>query len=479
MKNRPILPTSNNRKGAQINEAARIIDNAIKNLRIPVSQKVSFINWAVNSLWKDFKNEKMNQKLIIENEIKNLNIRLPNGTVKKPYQANFLFPVEANNVELINGQELGLHLIRTVNGCSLSGEPTQSGDFTLKIRFNTIEGVSFSEITIPIAFNPNPRDLWRNIPTDEDIAYFKPDCDSEYVKFAVEEDERCRKDMVAASQRGRSHAQEGKARDDHFKLFHCPESDWYIIAVADGAGSAQYSRKGSWVACDTVVDYCKAQLINNKNFEDAIINYNMAPNDEEKRKALTQYVYDIVLKGAVKAHEEINRVANLEGKKTKDFATTLMFVICKKYKFGWFIASFWVGDGAMCLYDEKNKISKLLGVPDEGEFSGQTRFLTMSEIFRETDVVSKRLRMTIVPDFTALMLMTDGVSDPMFETDKNLNDFSKWEEFYNKLKNGFPDDEISGINFLDKNENIEGKLLKWLDFWSPGNHDDRTIAILY
>ena len=23
------------------------------------------------------------------------------------------------------------------------------------------------------------------------------------------------------------------------------------------------------------------------------------------------------------------------------------------------------------------------------------------------------------------------------------------------------------------------QLLDWLDFWSPGNHDDRTIAILY
>ena len=87
--------------------------------------------------------------------------------------------------------------------------------------------------------------------------------------------------------------------------------------------------------------------------------------------------------------------------------------------------------------------------------------------------------MAVVPDFTALFLMTDGVSDPMFETDKNLNDFAKWEEFYNTLKKGFPEDEIAGVNLSDDNEESKNELLKWLDFWSPGNHDDRTIAILY
>ena len=182
----------------------------------------------------------------------------------------------------------------------------------------------------------------------------------------------------------------------------------------------------------------------------------------------------------MKAHEAVKKVAEAnEEAKLKDFATTLMFAVCKKYDFGWFIASFWVGDGAMCLFDAENKTAKLLGTPDEGEFSGQTRFLTMPEIFRDPDVVSKRLRMAIVPDFTALFLMSDGISDPMFETDKNLNDYAKWEEFYNNLKNGFPDDEIGGVDLSDDNEAAKDQLLGWLDFWSPGNHDDRTIAILY
>ena len=90
-----------------------------------------------------------------------------------------------------------------------------------------------------------------------------------------------------------------------------------------------------------------------------------------------------------------------------------------------------------------------------------------------------RLRFSIEDDFTALMLMTDGVSDPMFETDNNLNSTAKWDEFWNMLHEGFQDDEIPGVDLSDDNEESKYQLLRWLDFWSPGNHDDRTIAILY
>ena len=384
-------------------------------------------------------------------------------------------------IELSGIDELGLTLEMDKPGeFSLLGKPQKAGDFTLKLRYTTVEGEPVSELIIPIAFNPSPRDLWKNIPTDRNIPYFKEDSDKEYLKVEAGKDGYPKKDIVAASQRGRSHAQEGKARDDHFSLFHCEESDWYIIAVADGAGSAKYSRKGSEVACNTVIDHCKNLLFENPEFEASIREYEANRDNQEKRTNVTRHVIDIVYKGAMKAHEAVKKVAEAnEESKLKDFATTLMFAVCKKYDFGWFIASFWVGDGAMCLFDENNKTAKLLGTPDEGEFSGQTRFLTMPEIFRDPEVVAKRLRMAIVPDFTALFLMSDGVSDPMFETDKNLNDYAKWEEFYNNLKKGFPEDEIGGVDLSDDNEAAKDQLLGWLDFWSPGNHDDRTIAILY
>ena len=465
----------------RLNESARTLDRILTQAGVAAADREDFLTWAIGSLWTTFKEERMNQRILIENEVRALGLRFPNGTVKKEYSASFKLPIDKiSAIEIVGAEELGLRLAIGDDGeFQLCGKPCRAGDFVLKLRYLTVAGEPASELSIPIAFNPNPRDLWKNIPTDKDIQYYKEDSESAYLKVEAGADGESKKDVVAASQRGRSHAQEGKARDDHFSLYHCDESDWYIIAVADGAGSAKYSRKGSEVACKTVINHCKDLLLDNPEFEEAIRNFNASPTDTGKRSILTTMVHEIVLKGAKKAHDRINEVANREeGLKPKDFATTLMFAICKKYDFGWFIASFWVGDGAMCLFDAENKTAKLLGTPDEGEFSGQTRFLTMPDIFRTTDVYN-RLRMSIVPDFTALFLMSDGVSDPMFETDRNLNDYSKWEEFYNTLKGGFPDDGIGGVDLSDDNEESKDQLLRWLDFWSPGNHDDRTIAILY
>lgn len=466
----------------RVNDAVRRLEKAMQAVGVPDVDRQPFMYWAIDALWKKFKEERMNKRLDIENEIRQLGIRFPNGTVNKEYMFTFRLPSDKiSNVELLGAEELGLFLTKDDSGdYNLVGHPLTAGDYTLSLRYDTVAGEPKSELRIPVAFNPDPRNLWRDIPTDKDIPYYKEDSDNDYIKVEAGKDGLAKKDVVVASRRGRSHAQEGKARDDHFKVCHCEESDWYILAVADGAGSAKYSRKGSEVACSSVVEHCKGLLLDNPAFESAIMEYSSDRDSKEKRTDVTRHVIDIVYKGAMKAHEAVKRVAQAsEGGQLKDFATTLMFAICKRYDFGWFMASFWVGDGAIALFDEKNKTAKLLGTPDEGEFSGQTRFLTMPEIFRDPEVVSKRLRMAIVPDFTALFLMTDGVSDPMFETEKNLKEYEKWEELYNKLKGGFPEDGIGGVNLTDDNEESKEQLLRWLDFWSPGNHDDRTIAILY
>ena len=498
-----------------------------------LTQADDFEKWLVNEVWKKYSEEKMNNRIIVENKIKSeCNLRVPNGTVRKDYLAQIELPAELVKDAWFDGsiESLGLSwtletdadsspvVITEVAETEIVVEPTESANDNDQVKVDGVEpttkvpaptklilkifgkpkaggdtlitlhykykgwinGEPISTVNIPIAFNPDPRSLWKNIPTSKDIPFYKPDYDCEYVKVEEKDGFGPRKDIVAASQRGRSHAQEGKARDDHFKMIHCDESDWYIIAVADGAGSAKLSRRGSEIACNTVVDHCLEQLKNCEDFEAKIRAYNEAKDDDNARREMGTIIYNIVGGGAFKAHKAIKAAADAnDSVTTKDFATTLMFAICKKFDFGWFIASYWVGDGAMCLYNKEKGTHKLLGIPDEGEFSGQTRFLTMQEIFKDAKSVMDRLRFSIEDDFTALMLMTDGVSDPMFETDNNLNCTAKWDEFWNNLHEGFKDDEIPGVDLSDDNEESKYQLLRWLDFWSPGNHDDRTIAILY
>jgi len=299
------MATRKNPTVCRLNESARALDKAMYKAGVSSADKESFLNWAISSLWNTFKEERMNQRIMIENEVRQLGLRFPNGTVKKEYSVFFELPVDKiSDIELVGAEELGLILAIGEDGkCTLSGKPKNAGDFSLKLRYKTVEGEPASELAIPVAFNPNPRDLWRNIPTDPNIAYYKPDSETKYVKVEAGADGLPKKDIVAASQRGRSHAQEGKARDDHFSLFHCDESDWYIIAVADGAGSAKYSRKGSEVACKTVIDHCKNLLLDNPRFEASIREYEAERDNKEKRTNVTRHVIDIVYNGAMKAHE--------------------------------------------------------------------------------------------------------------------------------------------------------------------------------
>ena len=72
--------------------------------------------------------------------------------------------------------------------------------------------------------------------------------------------------------------------------------------------------------------------------------------------------------------------------------------------------------------------------------------------------------------------MTDGIYDPKFVVESKLENVESWKNFLRDL-DGENDDEIK-VDF-DDDTNIENQLSDWMDFWSKGNHDDRTLAIIH
>lgn len=456
-------------------------------------------NFIADKLYSEYSDYRMNIETVAQNKINAFSINLPNGKVGEAYSQTIAisdpdiieFWIEGyeqiglqvsnaiNEVEAVADQEIAPEVDQnvivkgnSVTPLTITGVPVAAGDFDITVKFvykAWIKGRPILERKFKLAINPDPRSLWKNIPTDNNIEFYKPDECSDYVTVSAN-DMGPQKDIVAASKRGRSHAHEGKPRDDHFRLYHNDENGWYIIAVADGAGSAKYSRQGSKIACDVALEHCKDVLLSPEVLEAEIISYSNAGEGATNKK-LSDTIYNIVGGSAYKAYKAIDEASKAnENIQIRDFSTTLMIAICKKFDFGWFIASFWVGDGAMCIYDKDRQYFKLLGVPDGGEFAGQTRFLTMKEIFTPESIMS-RLRYSIEQDFTALMLMTDGISDPYFETDANLNKIEKWNELWDSI--------TKEVDLTDDNSESQYHLLKWMDFWSPGNHDDRTLAILY
>ena len=157
----------------------------------------------------------------------------------------------------------------------------------------------------------------------------------------------------------------------------------------------------------------------------------------------------------------------------KEYATTLLISVAKRLKIGWFIASYWVGDGGIGIYNPDENQVLIQGEPDVGTYGGQTRFLTMNEVWAGTyhEIVDRRLHFNFVKNFRCLVLMSDGVTDPIFETEINLNNIDIWHSLWNDMS--------KTVDFSARNESTAKALLDWLDFWSPGNHDDRTIVILY
>jgi serine/threonine protein phosphatase PrpC len=412
------------------------------------------------------KNDAANE--IQKNQIKNLQIRLPNGKVGKDYE----YPVDnIAEVSFEHLENIGLHYSPQEN--KINGKPTAAGDHKITMQIKLKDWTQGKSLMLTI--NPDPKSLWTNEPTPLDIEYYKKDSDYDFVmgKSMIKE-EIPRKDMVAASQRGRSHAIEAKPRDDDFALYFDEQTQWYIMAVADGAGSAKFSREGARIAVNTAVEVCKTQLqpecIGDLLEEQIKLYWNK--KNEERRDAY-EFLYQVVGGAAHEARKKIAAEAQKMQRQIKEYSTTLLLTICKKFDFGWFVGAWWVGDGGIGIYRKDAGEVKIMGEPDGGEFAGQTRFLTMSEIFKDR----ARTKFEIVEDFTAIILMTDGVTDPKFETDANLNRIEKWHELWEDLQ-GNNEDNLA-VKFSDDNQQTAEQLLKWLDFWSKGNHDDRTIAILF
>jgi serine/threonine protein phosphatase PrpC len=420
----------------------------------------------------------------LQAQMKAKHLTFPNGRVNQEYGADFdpddSFPW-IENVELEGLDAIGLHY--DADKKRIAGIPSKAGDHKISMKYSFKDWEEgkprLLEKEITLIINPDPRSLWNTIETPHEIEYYKPDSDKQFLQvipkktggfLGIGKKEQARKDMVAASQRGRSHAHEGKPRDDDFKLFFDDNSEWYVLVVADGAGSVKYSREGSRIACETVIEVCKQQLsLRINDFEKSIQIFN-SEKSQENRNGVGKILYEIIGNAAFKAYKNIKAEADSKSAPVKDYSTTLLLSICKKFEFGWFVGAFWVGDGGIGIYNKETSFLKVLGDPDGGEFAGQTRFLTMPEITQPAEIY-RRLRFDTYPDFTALILMTDGVTDPKFETDANLNRVEKWHDLWKDLS--------ENVDFSDDNEQSADQLLEWLDFWSPGNHDDRTIAILF
>ncbi|MBF0257650.1 MAG: protein phosphatase 2C domain-containing protein [Desulfamplus sp.] len=472
--------------------------------------------------------------------------RLPNATVGKPYSSGFTVTFQGSAINLqdieildIKGLEsTGLDFESTVAGQEktiaehgktaskdnkaatvikdtvIKGEPSKSGEIEIDIFFRLKNSEKGHKAKSVFVINPDPRSLWKDIPSDKSSLFWKPDED----RLEIEAEDGWK--MVGASKRGRSHAHEGKCRDDHFLISFLSSKKWHILAVADGAGSAALSREGSRIAVtesarvlaeklevfdSEIVDILTTMSASECVIENRSVTVNETSTVDEGRednrgsslvnrlKETLYKVFSLAVYEPVKViHETVKQIAkqqndpltnpllsnelmskninpqsNQSKVKFRDFHTTLILAAHKEIDGRHFVASYWIGDGGIGLYNEGDSI-KILGEGDSGEFAGQTRFLDNNAITSED--IYRRICFEYQKSMTALVLMSDGITDPVFETDQKLGTLAVWDRVWKE--------NISKM-LTDKTDQTGANLLEWLDFWSQGNHDDRTVALLY
>ena len=279
-------------------------------------------------------------------------------------------------------------------------------------------------------------------------------------------------DLAYASIRGRSHIKDGKFREDDVKVSLFLDDKAVAIVVSDGAGSASLSRRGSQIVANLGVE----KLI--KSFEkllteDPNIFSNNLEVGEIKNKVKDIFT-DTVSNILERIDVESDRIRSAKAVFTKkDMYATFLAAVVVPSKDGHILFSYSVGDGAIGVGGASDEISGLKCVPDHGQSAGQTLFIQTEGAID----VNKRLNVTIIPGSFSLMLMSDGVSDPLIP----LDDESKpqtWHSLAAELKTLVVSEIVSDV---EKTETYQqrGKLCEWLDSYQLGHHDDRTIATLF
>jgi serine/threonine protein phosphatase PrpC len=389
---------------------------------------------------------------------------LPNAQVRRQYDVNLAETLDGlEDLNLLPaGQPFVLHL--DLDDRIVTGKPEEAGQFSVELTGK--QGATPVIITLVLDVIPDPRDLWENKRSDPEAPFWKPEEAGEIHDWDVW--------VVGASKRGRSHAHEGSFRDDDFALSRTRPGGWHVACVADGAGSSKFSRHASRIVTTQIALRLGAALEATDALSDEQLTRAVAAlraGQDEAESALKSWVYKPLVGEAIAAAEALKEASREIKCGVEDLYTTLLFAAAKKCGDDYLVLSFGVGDGGMAIWNPVEREVHSLFSPEGGEFAGQTTFLLLRE-FQNQELNIERIGVGLMAKGAYTLLMTDGVTDPMFPSEIELASQDTWAEFWAN--------ELGPIlDFSRDPQAVQTDLVDWLDFWSKGNHDDRTLAVIH
>jgi hypothetical protein len=256
--------------------------------------------------------------------------------------------------------------------------------------------------------------------------------------------------LVLASRRGRVHAHRAEHREDAGALLRF--NGGFVAAVADGAGSAPWSRLGSAIATDVVTHTVRDSL-----------RHGAAPAD--------------ALQGAlVEAAERVNDVmrafAEHAGLPLKALRCTLLVMAVHGTQLG----VLQVGDGAMAL---KRRDGTLIHphAAATGDFSGEVAHFLPDD--GALAVLQQSVAVYDAGEIDAALLATDGVEDPWYPFTRHAG------ALFDVLTGGSDEAAIlpAGLTLswsasVTTAADPAHALSEWLAFEKRGENDDRTLCLI-
>lgn len=401
-------------------------------------------------------------------------LRLPNASLRKPAPvvADISAAKRYNEISCLLPEKSMLQFAwGTIeqDGSNVTITPTEAGEYAIPMPACTSKSTEL--MLLQLTVNPDPNKLLqRELDPPKDAPYQKAN-NGEPISIRVQDSLG---HIIGASRRGQSHALDGTFRDDDIRV-QALDGGVYLFAVADGAGSAKFARRGSELAVGTAIESMSKSIV--EGCWDAT-------NGFSPEGTIGTALLDSALAALNAIRIEI-RDKNKDGAfgnvTLHDYNTTLLLAAVKVGQDnGLQIASFAIGDGAIA-WSGKNKF-ELLTNPDGGEYSGETYFLTTEKVWRQynTDKIAiqkSRVKLLTVTYDEArsgtLMLMTDGVTDPFFPNPVDLTNNELWQKFIAE--------EIRAAAGIARNapatKELGEKLLQWINFRKKGHFDDRTLVL--
>jgi len=346
---------------------------------------------------------------------------LPNALIGKNYR--YYFDFQAQGLEDVKEYELqGLEdagLEWDTDSSTIYGIPHTEGEFDCFIKYKLFHHsekhhYQYKKMILSV-LAPENQKIYKNIPSDEDEKYWKPD----EIKTLILEGE---KQIFAASRRGILHADEGEIRSDDFGVFYDKNTKWYIMTLASGAESAKFGRKGAQIAAKSGLSFLANKIRDEyEHISEIIIDFIQHPTETEE---LGELLYGLLGGAVLEVWRLIEEEANDSQENSNEYAASLSLLIMKRTHRGWAIASLGMGENTLLLI-QSNEMKILHNLNHY-----EREDILQVEILKN---LHKRLKFHLVADFESVLLFSGGVKSHFFKHDFQQETPEKYQEIWADL----------------------------------------------